>query len=111
MTGPAENQNKNKFCKFHGVKGHSTDGCIHLKRQIEEAVKLGQLSHLVKEIKQGGKRGEQAKAVKKAETPKEKAAAIFMVQPWERETPIVIKAEVEGHLIHRMYVDGGSASE
>ncbi|GKC98877.1 reverse transcriptase domain-containing protein, partial [Tanacetum coccineum] len=29
----------------------------------------------------------------------------------EQETPIVIEAEVEGHLIHRMYVDGGSASE
>ncbi|GKA69803.1 hypothetical protein Tco_0775867 [Tanacetum coccineum] len=28
-----------------------------------------------------------------------------------QETPILIKAEVEGHLIHRMYVDGGSASE
>ncbi|GKG19578.1 reverse transcriptase domain-containing protein, partial [Tanacetum coccineum] len=28
-----------------------------------------------------------------------------------QETPIVIEAEGEGHLIHRMYVDGGSASE
>ncbi|GJY49943.1 reverse transcriptase domain-containing protein [Tanacetum coccineum] len=139
MTGPAENRNKNKFCEFHGDKGHSTDECIHLRRQIEEAVKSGQLSHLVKEIKQGGKRGEHAKAAKKGEAPnKEKATAIFMVQPWQRmtrqkttqsfstdqeisfstlgdnsgqETPIVIEAEVEGHLIHRMYVDGGSASE
>ncbi|GJY90929.1 hypothetical protein Tco_0506125 [Tanacetum coccineum] len=125
MTGPAENQNKNKFCEFHRDKGHSTDECIHLRRQIEEAVKSGQLSHLVKEIKQGGKRGEQAKAAKKGEAPnKEKATAIFMIQPWQRitrqkttqsfsadqeisflilgdnigqETPIVIKAEVEGH--------------
>ncbi|GJU03133.1 hypothetical protein Tco_1113471 [Tanacetum coccineum] len=68
MTGPAENRNKNKFCEFHGDKGHSTDECIHLRRQIEEAVKSGQLSHLVKEIKQGGKRGEHAKAAKKAES-------------------------------------------
>nr|GEV73163.1 reverse transcriptase domain-containing protein [Tanacetum cinerariifolium] len=28
-----------------------------------------------------------------------------------QENPIVIEAEVEGHLIYRMYVDGGSASE
>ncbi|GKA76185.1 reverse transcriptase domain-containing protein [Tanacetum coccineum] len=139
MTGPAENQNKNKFYEFHGDKGHSTDECIHLRRQIEEAVKSGQLSHLVKEIKQGGKRGEHTKAAKKGEAPnKEKAMEIFMVQPWQRitrqkttqsfstdqeisfltlgdnsgqETPIVIETEVEGHLIHRMYVDGGSASE
>nr|GEV54510.1 reverse transcriptase domain-containing protein [Tanacetum cinerariifolium] len=85
MTGPVENRNKNKFYEFHSDKGHSTDECIHLRRQIEEAVKSGQLSHLVKEIKQGGKQGEQAKAAKKGETPnKEKATEIFMVQPSRR---------------------------
>ncbi|GKB44691.1 hypothetical protein Tco_0889633 [Tanacetum coccineum] len=87
MTGPAENHNKNKFCEFHDDKGHSTDECIHLRRQIEEAIKSGQLSHLVKEIKQGGKRGEQVKAAKKEEVPNnEKATAIFIVQPWQRIT-------------------------
>ncbi|GJS43613.1 reverse transcriptase domain-containing protein [Tanacetum coccineum] len=55
MTRRAENRNKNKFYEFHGDKGHNTDECIHLRRQIEEAVKSGQLSYLVKEIKQGGK--------------------------------------------------------
>nr|GEV81347.1 reverse transcriptase domain-containing protein [Tanacetum cinerariifolium] len=98
-----------------------------------------QLSHLVKEIKQRGRRGEQVKAAKKKEAPnKEKATVIFMVQPeqpitrqkvtqsffagreisfpplkgnGEPENLIVIEAEVEGHLIHRMYVEGGSASE
>ncbi|GJY32784.1 hypothetical protein Tco_0417253 [Tanacetum coccineum] len=68
MTRPAENQNKNKFCEFHKDKGHNTDECIHLRKQIEEAVKSGQLSHLIKEIKQGGNRGEHAKAAKKGET-------------------------------------------
>ncbi|GJU27696.1 hypothetical protein Tco_1166317 [Tanacetum coccineum] len=52
MTGPAENRNKNKFCEFHGDKGHNTDECIHLRKQIEEAVKSGQLSHPIKDIKQ-----------------------------------------------------------
>nr|GFB95845.1 reverse transcriptase domain-containing protein [Tanacetum cinerariifolium] len=28
-----------------------------------------------------------------------------------QENPIVIEVEVKGHLIHRMYVDGGSASK
>ncbi|GJX66619.1 reverse transcriptase domain-containing protein [Tanacetum coccineum] len=112
-AGPAENQNKNKFCEFHGDKGHSTDECIHLRRQIEEAVRSGQLSHLVKEIKQGGKLGEQAKATKKGEAPnKEKEISFSTLGDNNgQETPIVIEAEVEGHLIHRMYVDEGSASE
>nr|GEZ87139.1 reverse transcriptase domain-containing protein [Tanacetum cinerariifolium] len=107
--------------------------------EIEWAVKSGQLSHLIKELKQGGNKGEHAKAAKKGETSnKEKATQIFMVQPWQRitrqritqsfsvsqeisfphlesndgqENPMVIGAEVEGHLIHRMRVDGGSASE
>ncbi|GJZ25531.1 hypothetical protein Tco_0569784 [Tanacetum coccineum] len=52
MSGPAKNRNKNKFCEFHGDKGHNTDECIHLKKQIEEEVKSGQLSHLIKEMKQ-----------------------------------------------------------
>ncbi|GJW33019.1 putative reverse transcriptase domain-containing protein [Tanacetum coccineum] len=69
MTGPAENRNKNKFSDFHGDKGHITDECIHHRKQIEEAGKLGQLSQLNKEIKQGGKSGEHAKNVKKEEAP------------------------------------------
>ncbi|GJU44957.1 reverse transcriptase domain-containing protein [Tanacetum coccineum] len=82
---------------------------------------------------------EQPKAVKKGETfGKDKALAILMVQPWERvarqritqsfspnpeilfppmgedegtESPMIIEAEIGGHCVHRMYVDGGSASE
>ncbi|GKA99974.1 hypothetical protein Tco_0827968 [Tanacetum coccineum] len=53
MSGPTEGRNKNKFCEFHGDKGHDTDEYIHLRKQIEEAVKSGQLSHLIKELKQG----------------------------------------------------------
>ncbi|GKB00434.1 hypothetical protein Tco_0828427, partial [Tanacetum coccineum] len=48
MTGPAENQNKNKFCEFHGDKGHNTGECIHLRKKIEEEVKFEQLCPEVK---------------------------------------------------------------
>ncbi|GJS55627.1 hypothetical protein Tco_0628989 [Tanacetum coccineum] len=82
---------------------------------------------------------EQPKVTKKRETfRKDKALAILMVQPWERvarqritqsfslnpdlffpplgedegtEGPMIIEAEIGGHCIHRMYMDGGSASE
>ncbi|GJX33475.1 hypothetical protein Tco_0243330 [Tanacetum coccineum] len=80
-----------------------------------------------------------AKRLNKGETSgKDKALDILMVQPWERvarqkitqsfcpnikflyppldedegtESPMIIEAEIGGHCIHRMYVDGGSASE
>nr|GEZ09494.1 reverse transcriptase domain-containing protein [Tanacetum cinerariifolium] len=103
------------------------------KKQIEEAVKSRQLSHLIKELKQGNSKGEHSKATKKGETSsKEKSPIIFMVQPWYtrqnvtqnfstnleisflllesedgHESPMVIEAEIEGHLIHHMYVDVG----
>ncbi|GKA18513.1 reverse transcriptase domain-containing protein [Tanacetum coccineum] len=57
MSGPAENRNKDKFCEFHRDKGHIIDEWAH------------------------------AKTAKKGETlGKEKAMAIFMVQPWQRVT-------------------------
>ncbi|GJR29935.1 hypothetical protein Tco_1106167 [Tanacetum coccineum] len=68
MSGLAENRNKNKFCEFHGDKGYNTNECIHLKKQIEKAVRYGQLSHLIKELKQGSNKGEHSKASKKGET-------------------------------------------
>ncbi|GKB53099.1 hypothetical protein Tco_0903852 [Tanacetum coccineum] len=98
MTTSVEKRNNNKFCEFHGEK-----------------------------------------ATKKGETSgKDKPLAILMVQPWQRvarekitqsfspnlkilfpplgdedgtEGPMIIEAEIGGHFIHRIYVDGGSASE
>nr|GEV85162.1 reverse transcriptase domain-containing protein [Tanacetum cinerariifolium] len=77
--------------------------------------------------------------VRKKETPaKDKHAAIYMIQSWQRMTrqkvtqsfkrvreitfppistsggtkgPLVIEVEIGGHMIHRMYVDGGSSME
>ncbi|GJW36105.1 hypothetical protein Tco_0059025 [Tanacetum coccineum] len=53
MITPVEKRSSNKFCDFHNDKGHSTDECMQLKKQIEELVRAGKLSHLIKEIKQG----------------------------------------------------------
>ncbi|GJX28589.1 reverse transcriptase domain-containing protein [Tanacetum coccineum] len=138
MTTPVEKRNSNKFCEFHGKVGHNTNECMHLKRKIEEFLKNGKLSHVIKELKQNSGK-DQPKANKKWETSsKDKALAILMVQPWQRvarqritqsfssnpeisfppleeeectKGPMIIEAEIGGHFIHRMYVDGGSASE
>nr|GFC18936.1 reverse transcriptase domain-containing protein [Tanacetum cinerariifolium] len=51
MTTPVEKRNHAKFCEFHSEVGHNTDECMHLRKQIEEMLKAGKLSHLIKEIK------------------------------------------------------------
>ncbi|GJR75336.1 hypothetical protein Tco_0087701 [Tanacetum coccineum] len=138
MTTTVEKRNNNKFCEFHGEVGHNTDECMHLKRQIEELLKNRKLSHVIKELKQNSGK-DQPKTNKKGETSnKDKALAILMVQLWQRvarqritqsfspdlknsfpsleeeegtEGPMIIEAEIGGHFIHCMYVDGGSASK
>ncbi|GJV53184.1 hypothetical protein Tco_1448925 [Tanacetum coccineum] len=116
-------------------RGHSTDECMQLKKHIEELVRAGKLSHLIKEIKQGR---DQTKNGNKETPAKDKSLAIYMIQPWQRitkqkltqsfarvseitfpplgssygmEGPLVIEAEIGGHMIHRMYIDGGSFTE
>ncbi|GJU70064.1 hypothetical protein Tco_1256323 [Tanacetum coccineum] len=135
MVTPVEKRSSNKFCDFHNDKGHSTDECMQLKKQIEELVRAGKLSHLIKEIKQGR---DQTKVGKKETPAKDKSLAIYMVQPWHRmtrqkvtqsfarvseitfpplttskgtESLLVIEAKISGHMIHHMYVDGGSSTE
>ncbi|GJX01940.1 reverse transcriptase domain-containing protein, partial [Tanacetum coccineum] len=84
MTILVEKRNASKFCEIYGKVGHSTDECIHLKRQIEEMLKTGRLSHLIKELNQNNRK-DQAKAAKKGETSdKDKPLAILMVHPWQR---------------------------
>ncbi|GJS27060.1 reverse transcriptase domain-containing protein [Tanacetum coccineum] len=106
-----------------------------LKKQIKELVRAGKLSHLIKEIK---KSQDQTKNGKKEAPAKDKSLVIYMIQPWQRitkqkltqsfarvseitfpplassdgmEGPLVIEAEIGGHMIHRMYIDGGSFTE
>nr|GFD15241.1 reverse transcriptase domain-containing protein [Tanacetum cinerariifolium] len=121
---PVEKRSSNKFCDFHNDKGHSTDECMQLKKQIEELVRAGNLSHLIKEIKLGR---DQSKVGKKEAPAKDKPMAIYMIQSWQRMTrqkvtqsfkrvreitfsslatssgtegPLVIEVEIGRHMIH-----------
>nr|GEY07983.1 hypothetical protein [Tanacetum cinerariifolium] len=134
MVTPVEKRSSNKFCDFHNDKGHNTDECMQQKKQIEELVRAGKLSHLIKEIKHGR---DQSKTGKET-AAKDKPTAIYMIQSWQRTTrqkvtqifervkeitfpplaassgtegSLVIEAEMGGYIIHRMYVDGGSSME
>nr|GEW34111.1 reverse transcriptase domain-containing protein [Tanacetum cinerariifolium] len=138
MTTSVEKRNVSKLYEVHGEVGHTTDECVHLKRQIEEMLKAGKLSHLIKVLKQSSGK-DHAKAAKKGEiSGKDKPLVILMVQPWQRiakqkitqtfslesvisfpplreedrtEGPMIIEAEMGGHFVHRMYVDEGSSLE
>nr|GEX14385.1 reverse transcriptase domain-containing protein [Tanacetum cinerariifolium] len=86
---------------------------MNLKKQIKEMLKAGKLSYLIKELKQNNGK-EQPKTTKKRETPGKEKTQIFFPPLGEDEGikgPMIIEAEIGGHCIHRMYVDGGSASE
>ncbi|GKA62637.1 reverse transcriptase domain-containing protein [Tanacetum coccineum] len=72
MTTPVEKRNASKFCEFHREVGHTTDECMHLKRQIEEMLKAGKLSHLINELKQSNGK-DQAKAAKRGK-PQERTS-------------------------------------
>ncbi|GJW55564.1 hypothetical protein Tco_0099649 [Tanacetum coccineum] len=79
MTTPVEKRNNNKLCEFHGEVEHNIDECMHLRRQIEELIKNGKLSHVIEKLKQGSGK-DQPKAAKKGETSrKDNPLAILMV--------------------------------
>ncbi|GKE54242.1 hypothetical protein Tco_1489398, partial [Tanacetum coccineum] len=83
MLTPVEKRSSNKFCEFHNDKVHSTDEYVQLRKQIEELVRAGKLSHFIKEIRQDRN---QQKTGKKDAPVKDKVAAIYMIQPCQRVT-------------------------
>nr|GEV23008.1 reverse transcriptase domain-containing protein [Tanacetum cinerariifolium] len=75
-----------------------------LKKKIKELVRASKLSHLIKEIKLGRN---QPKVGKKEVPAKDKSTKIYM----GTEGSLIIEVEIGGHMIHYMYVDGGSSME
>nr|GEW69187.1 hypothetical protein [Tanacetum cinerariifolium] len=121
MVTPIEKRSSNKFCEFHNDKGHNTDECVQLRKQIEELVRAGKLSHFIKEIKRDR---DQQKTGQKDAPVKDKATTIAESDMIEGDTefpplaahkgtgtPLVIEAKKSGHAVHRIYVDRGSSME
>nr|GEW22764.1 hypothetical protein [Tanacetum cinerariifolium] len=94
-------QNLNKFCDYQEDRGHNTNNCFHLKKQIEEVVASGKLNHLVKNIRRGNQRnGSQGRGGMKV---------INMSSL--TDAPIILEGTIEGNHVRRIYVDGRSSSE
>ncbi|GKA09993.1 hypothetical protein Tco_0689426 [Tanacetum coccineum] len=53
MVGSKRSRDMSKYCHFYEDYGHETNQFRELRHQIEEAVKSGQLTHLVKGKKKG----------------------------------------------------------
>ncbi|GJZ34142.1 reverse transcriptase domain-containing protein [Tanacetum coccineum] len=130
-----------KYRHFHEDYGHEINDCCQLRSQIEEAVKLGQLSHLVKEIKKERAKASENQRVEgkkdKGTTPTE--APILMIRQGESYTrdntsedfitegreitfpsvtrgsnssaPVIIKAKTFGREVGRVHMDSGSSCE
>nr|GFA66688.1 hypothetical protein [Tanacetum cinerariifolium] len=127
---PREGRGSSQFTPLQGCQKR-----FLRPRQIEELVRAGKLSHLIKRIKHGQ---DQSKTGKKEIPTKDKPTEIYMIQSWQKMTrqkvtqsfervreitfpsltassgvegPLVIEAEMGGHMIHHMYVNGGSSME
>ncbi|KAK1415619.1 hypothetical protein QVD17_31402 [Tagetes erecta] len=123
LTKPVSKRDSGKFCVFHNDVGHHTNDCFQLKKRIEEAVKSGDLAHLVKEFKdkKESKKGAECNMVHTAARPfgRPRSGA------WTRQsidfpptdpetfitTPVIIEAELDGSLIDRVYMDCGAGAE
>nr|GEV69024.1 hypothetical protein [Tanacetum cinerariifolium] len=125
-----EKQNLNKFCDYHGDRGHNTNDCYQLKKQIEEVVASGKLAHLVKDIRQNNQRnGNQGRNDMKVinmireegnrKRPFEEGRSslmselTFLAIPRSQLTdePIILEGVIEGNQVRRILVGGGSSSE
>ncbi|GJZ55095.1 hypothetical protein Tco_0610288 [Tanacetum coccineum] len=130
LIGTPESKNLNKFCDYHGDRSHNTNDCYQLKKQIEDVVASGKLTHLVKDIRRNNQRnggqgrsnikvinmirggrsrkrpfeGERSGLTKELTFP-----AIY--QGHSTDGPIILEGMIEGRQVRRIHVDGRSSSE
>jgi hypothetical protein len=60
-------EDRDKWCKYHKLRGHDTDSCIHLRREIEKLIQSGKLRGYARD-----RRDERSKTSKKEEVAEEK---------------------------------------
>ncbi|GJS29146.1 reverse transcriptase domain-containing protein [Tanacetum coccineum] len=55
MQLPPKKENQDRYCDYHGEKGHYPNDCFQLRRQLEMALESWKLNHLVKDVRQRGR--------------------------------------------------------
>nr|GEX81499.1 putative reverse transcriptase domain, ribonuclease H-like domain protein [Tanacetum cinerariifolium]GEX97607.1 putative reverse transcriptase domain, ribonuclease H-like domain protein [Tanacetum cinerariifolium]GEX98461.1 putative reverse transcriptase domain, ribonuclease H-like domain protein [Tanacetum cinerariifolium] len=138
MCGRKRLRDNSKYCHFRKDYRHDTNDCSHLKVQIQEAISLGQLSHLVKGIKKEKAKstdtprgeGKKDKSITPVKAPilmiNKKYYAIkntisksmaykegIMFPPVTRvsNTSVIIEVAVFRRKVRRVYMDSGSTCE
>ncbi|GKB15688.1 hypothetical protein Tco_0849611 [Tanacetum coccineum] len=140
MLGHRRSRDMTKYCHFYEDHGHDTNDYRELRHQIMEAVKSGQLSHLVKGKTKvpNTQRGDGKK--EKNTAPIEAPILMIRRKPRERRvsvnlltkqfikfflgitfppvvgnnnssTPVIIKAKISGRQVNRVYMESGSSCE
>ncbi|GKF65168.1 hypothetical protein Tco_0191685 [Tanacetum coccineum] len=52
VANPLRMGDPDKYCDYHQDKGHHTNDCIQLRKQLEIALESGKLNHLMKDLRQ-----------------------------------------------------------
>ncbi|XP_071694699.1 uncharacterized protein [Rutidosis leptorrhynchoides] len=133
MSNWGKQRDMTEFCDFHNDFGHETDECFNFKTAIEEAVKSGKLSHLIKGIREPKKEMVQEQKIedKRQETeneilaidshqPYKKRERVRIVREWKEvsfsaldticpsDLPVTISGKIFNREVRRIYLDSGS---
>ncbi|GKF04406.1 reverse transcriptase domain-containing protein, partial [Tanacetum coccineum] len=134
VANPLRTGDPDKYCDYHQDKGHHTNDCIQLRKQLEIALESGKLNHLMKDLRQRVGRGQGRNplpppkiinmvgilSTKEKKRKDREATEAWMNAPITfpgvmsddaSDEPLIIEAEVEGYLVRRVYVDEGSSVE
>ncbi|GJU27255.1 hypothetical protein Tco_1165876 [Tanacetum coccineum] len=55
MQLPPKKENQDKYCDYHGEKGHYTNNSFQLRIQLEIALESGKINHLIRDVRQRGR--------------------------------------------------------
>nr|GFA17510.1 hypothetical protein [Tanacetum cinerariifolium] len=89
-------------CDYHQEKGHHTNACHHLQKQLEAALESDMLNQFDKG--RAAKRKRESKEGWLLTGKDNQHEGIF-------DEPLFVEAKVEGYLVRKIYVDGGALVE